>query len=122
MSTHASHITTHVLDAASGRPAEGITVRLEAAPEIAEGTTGQGWSLVASSRTNDDGRVPQLGPETLVPGSYRLVFDTAEYFDRRDTVSFYPEVVIVFRVASAEQHYHVPVLLSPFAYSTYRGS
>lgn len=89
MSTHASHITTHVLDAASGRPAEGITVRLEAAPEIAEGTTGQGWSLVASSRTNDDGRVPQLGPETLVPGTYRLVFDTAEYFDRRDTVSFY---------------------------------
>ncbi|MBD5787727.1 hydroxyisourate hydrolase [Cellulosimicrobium terreum] len=122
MTTHASHITTHVLDAARGRPAEGIAVRLEAAPAIAEGTTGQGWTLVASSRTNDDGRVPELGPASLVPGTYRLVFDTADYFDRLNTVSFYPEVVIVFRVASAEQHYHVPVLLSPFAYSTYRGS
>lgn len=122
MSAHRSHLTTHVLDAASGRPAEGIAVRLEAATAVAEGTTGQGWSLVASSRTDDDGRVPELGPATLVPGTYRLVFDTAAYFDRTHTVSFYPEVVVVFRVASTEQHYHVPVLLSPFAYSTYRGS
>jgi len=119
MSAHASHVTTHVLDAARGRPADGVGVRLEAA---AEDGRGSGWSLVASARTDGDGRVPALGPAALDPGTYRLVLDTGAYFDRTGTASFYPEVVVVFRVSDAEQHYHVPVLLSPFAYSTYRGS
>jgi 5-hydroxyisourate hydrolase len=107
-----SHVTTHVLDAALGRPAAGIAVALHDAhgDELATGVT------------NVDGRVPELGPDALPAGDYRLVFETAAYFAaaRRDT--FYPRVTIDFTLADETSHYHVPVLLSPFAYSTYRGS
>ena len=107
-----SHVTTHVLDAALGRPASGIAVALLDA---------HGHEL-ATGVTNGDGRVPELGPDALPAGDYRLVFETAAYFAaaRRDT--FYPRVTIDFTLADASSHYHVPVLLSPFAYSTYRGS
>lgn len=108
-----SQVTTHVLDAALGRPAEGVAVRLEAWVDGA-------WSPVASGVTDGDGRIGVLGPTLLPEGVYRAVFDTAGYFGDRPT--FYPEVVIVFEVAAASEHYHVPLLLSPFAYSTYRGS
>ncbi|MFD1937891.1 MULTISPECIES: hydroxyisourate hydrolase [Nonomuraea] len=96
--------STHVLDAVTGRPAVGVEVRLEHQGQV-----------VAQGRTDDDGRIKGWNPEA---GVHRVVFDTGSYL--RDT--FYPEVVITFTVADPAEHYHVPLLLSPFAYSTYRGS
>ena len=107
-----SQITTHILDASLGRPAADVEVRLE---------TGSG-EAVANGRTNSDGRIPELGPEALEPGHYRLVFAIGDYFAARHQDSFYPSVSIDFTVADGQQHYHVPLLISPFAYSTYRGS
>jgi 5-hydroxyisourate hydrolase len=115
-----STVTTHVLDAARGCPAEGVPVRLE---RWSASTAGDAPPLlVAEARTDGDGRVRELGPEALDAGDYRIVFDTGSYFRRLGTTSFYPEVSIVFSVADASDHYHVPLLLSPFAFSTYRGS
>ncbi|MEU7891524.1 hydroxyisourate hydrolase [Nonomuraea sp. NPDC049152] len=96
--------STHVLDAVTGRPAVGVQVRLEHQGQV-----------VAQGRTDDDGRIKGWSPGA---GVHRVVFDTGSYL--RDT--FYPEVVITFTVADPAEHYHVPLLLSPFAYSTYRGS
>ena len=104
-------ISTHVLDTALGRPAAGVSVVLEQA----------GGQPVAESATDDDGRVGRLGSEDLPAGGYRLRFDTAAYFVATGQVGFFPEVAIAFWVESG-QRYHVPLLLSPFAYSTYRGS
>lgn len=109
-----SHVTSHVLDASLGRPAIGVALRLERL------AAGGGWAPVAETVTDDDGRASQLGPESLAEGVYRVVFDTGAYFGDRPTL--YPEVVIVFELAEASEHYHIPLLLSPFAYSTYRGS
>jgi 5-hydroxyisourate hydrolase len=100
-------LSTHVLDAARGRPARGVPVRLER-------RDGDGWRRVAEGRTDDDGRVRDLPPPE--EGIYRLIFDTADYSD------FYPEVTVAFTVTDPGEHYHVPLLLSPYAYSTYRGS
>ncbi|MFD1213239.1 hydroxyisourate hydrolase [Arthrobacter sp. GCM10027362] len=108
----ASHVTTHVLDGATGRPAAGVSVALEDAAGV----------RLAGAATDDDGRVAGLGPERLAPGDYRLVFGTGAYFAARGQETFFPEVGIVFRISDGEAHYHVPLLLSPFAYSTYRGS
>ncbi|GAB2650142.1 hydroxyisourate hydrolase [Saccharopolyspora gloriosae] len=105
-----SAVTTHVLDAALGRPAAGIAVRLE------------GADLVADGVTDGDGRIGDLGPDALPAGDYRLTFDIGAYFAARGTDTFYPQVQITFRIADPAQHHHVPLLLSPFAYSTYRGS
>lgn len=102
-------ISTHVLDTALGRPAAGVQVRLE----------GPG-GVRATATTDGDGRVPGLIQGPVAPGSYRLVFGTAAYFTATGQRGFYPEVIIAFTVE--EGHYHVPLLLSPFAYSTYRGS
>ena len=112
-----SAITTHVLDTALGRPAEGVSVTLEV-----EGAGG--WQLVSKGETNGDGRISDLVPETLFlsAGVYRLIFDTGAYFDSRQVTSFYPQISVVFKFDSPGQHYHVPLLLSPFGYSTYRGS
>jgi 5-hydroxyisourate hydrolase len=104
-----SLVTTHVLDTATGRPAAGIAVRFE----TAEGKP------IAEGRTDDDGRIRDLGPETLEPGAYRLVFDTGTYLGPD---AFFPEVALTFRISDGTAHHHVPLLLSPFAYSTYRGS
>lgn len=103
-----SQVTTHVLDAALGKPADGVPVSLL-----------RGAEVLASGLTDADGRVADLGPDVLETGSYTLVFDTAAYFG--DRPSLYPRVTIDFEVSGPE-HYHVPLLLSPFAYSTYRGS
>jgi len=100
-------VSTHVLDATSGRPAVGLPVHLEDA----------GGGHIAEATTDADGRVGKLATD-LEPGVYRLVFDTGAYFPQ----TFYPQVVVTFRADGPEQHYHVPLLLSPFAYSTYRGS
>jgi 5-hydroxyisourate hydrolase len=104
-----SAITTHVLDAALGRPAAGVPVRLEASD----------GSLLASGVTDDDGRLRSLGPAELPTGVYRLIFDTDAY---HGGAAFYPEIVVCFRITAPGVHHHVPILLSPFAYSTYRGS
>ncbi len=110
-----SQITTHVLDAQRGVPAAGVAVELSR-------REGEGWALVASGVTDADGRAKQLGPERVPGGEYRLRFDTGAYFASSGTDTFYPEVLIGFAVADDGRHYHVPLLLSPFAYSTYRGS
>lgn len=112
-----SAITTHVLDTSLGKPAAGVAVTLEA-------HSGAGWKTLASGTTNADGRLRDLLPEEskLVPGTYRLRFETAAYFRARGVESFYPHIEITFQVKDASQHYHVPLLLSPFGYSTYRGS
>ncbi|WP_091415952.1 hydroxyisourate hydrolase [Friedmanniella luteola] len=108
-------MTTHVLDAVAGRPASGIGVALEVAART-------GWRPVAEGRTDDDGRVGDLGPADLEPGTYRVRFATGPWFAAAGVAAFYPEVVIPFTLADAAAHYHVPLLLSPFAFSTYRGS
>jgi 5-hydroxyisourate hydrolase len=110
-----SAITTHILDTSTGRPAAGVEVQLEL-------QRGDHWTEIARGSTDADGRVRTLLPADapLVPGTYRLIFHTQAYFAHVN--SFYPHVVIVFTVSSGEAHYHVPLLLSPFGYSTYRGS
>ena len=112
-----SAITTHVLNTSRGYPAAGVPVTLEV-------EAAGGWELVGKGTTDKDGRVSDLVPEeiTLSAGVYRLMFDTARYFAASEVESFYPQVTIVFKVRDPAQHYHVPVLLSPFGYSTYRGS
>ncbi|MGY1741514.1 MULTISPECIES: hydroxyisourate hydrolase [unclassified Blastococcus] len=103
-------VSTHVLDAVAGRPAAGVAVRLYAGDE-----------LVAGGVTDDDGRCRLAEGETAA-GVHRLVFATGAWFAAREVATFYPEVVLTFAVADPAQHHHVPLLLSPFAYSTYRGS
>lgn len=109
-----SAVTTHVLDTSLGRPAAGVPVRLEAVSETV--------TILAAASTDADGRACDLGPDRVAAGTYRLVFDTATYFAATGRSAFFPEVSLTFTLADPEQHYHVPVLLSPFAYSTYRGS
>ncbi|MDR6559503.1 5-hydroxyisourate hydrolase [Arthrobacter pascens] len=109
-----SHVTTHILDTGAGRPAAGVAVVLYA-------SDGGSWTQLASSTTDADGRAKDLGPEELAPGNYRLNFATGDYYAGSGTATFFPEVDLVFEVTGPE-HYHVPLLLSPFAYSTYRGS
>ena len=112
-----SGLSTHVLDLARGRPAAGVPVHLEVQRE-------GGWAHLGGGTTDDDGRLPRLLPDgtALIPGDYRLTFDTAAYFAAQDSESFYPSVTVAFTVRDAAQHHHVPLLLSPFGYSTYRGS
>ena len=110
-------ITTHVLDLAGGRPAAGVAVHLEAL-----GDDG-GWRPLGRGRTDADGRVREWpGADEPSPGIHRLTFATGAYLEETGLPAFYPEVSVVFRVAEAGQRYHVPLLLSPFGYSTYRGS
>lgn len=104
-------ITTHVLDTSRGRPASNIAVRLEI-------RRGDQWEIVGRGETDADGRCRSLTANAVQAGTYRLTFDTGSYFP----ASFFPEAVIIFAVLDPAQHYHVPLLLSPFAYSTYRGS
>ena len=85
---------------------------------------GEGWSRLAAAETDVDGRIREfvLADSQLNPGTYRLVFAVAKYFESLSQQSFYPEVVVTFLIASDSEHYHVPLLISPFGYSTYRGS
>ena len=109
-----SQVTTHVLDAALGKPASGVAIVFDRQADT-------GWLEVASAATDSDGRVSSLGPDVLEEGIYRLTFATGDYFAETGRMTFYPEVTILFEITGVE-HYHVPILLSPFAYSTYRGS
>jgi 5-hydroxyisourate hydrolase len=109
-------ITTHVLDISRGKPASGVLVTLEL--RRADGS----WSPVGHGETDADGRLTTLTSEPLQNATYRLTFDAATYFRERRADTFYPEVIVVFNVSDSAQHYHVPLLLSPWGYSTYRGS
>ena len=112
-----SQITTHVLDTSLGRPAAGVPVALEIQ------TTGGGWREISRGATDGDGRLRHLiEPGTLVAGIYRLTFETRGYFHLRKIGSLYPQITIVFHVEDPKEHYHIPLLLSPYGYSTYRGS
>ncbi|MBC7933679.1 MAG: hydroxyisourate hydrolase [Rubrivivax sp.] len=113
-----SKITTHILDLSRGQPATGVVVTLE-------GQTGEsGWLVVGRGVTDADGRLKTLmgADDALAEGVYRLTFETEGYFAAQHVETFYPQAVVVFRVRDAAGHYHVPLLVSPFGYSTYRGS
>lgn len=106
-------LSTHVLDNATGEPARGVPVRLYR-------RDGAQWTPVASGETDGDGRLRDWVPaDAWRAGEYRLVFDTAAHLGPE---AFFPEVAVVFRAADPVRHYHVPLLLSPYGYTTYRGS
>lgn len=113
-----SPITTHVLDTALGRPGAGIEAVLER--RAGDGS----FEVLGRGRTDADGRIGDLLPpgSRLEPGIYRLTFETGAYHARTGRPGFYPQVSVLFEIGDAGQHYHVPLLLSPFGYSTYRGS
>ena len=109
-------ISTHVLDITVGRPARDVSVLLER-------RDGDTYQRLNAAKTDADGRVKDLVAEgSLTPGTYRITFDTGAYFTAQGVEGFYPEASIVFVIRDAATHYHVPLLLSPFGYSTYRGS
>jgi 5-hydroxyisourate hydrolase len=109
-------ITTHVLDVARGRPAAELPIRLE----LLDGET---WRTVGAGATDADGRLRTLTPPgPVTEGTYRIRFDTGAYFHALGVAGFYPFVEVVFAVTAGAEHHHVPLLLSPFGYSTYRGS
>ena len=111
-----SQITTHVLDTARGVPASGIRISLQRPKD-------NGWETMATGITNDDGRITDLlaADDILPVGTYRMLFETGAYFESLNSPVFYPVVHIIFIVQDSA-HYHIPLLLSPFGYSTYRGS
>lgn len=111
-----SGISTHVLDTARGRPAAGVAVELQRADGA--GT----WCPLGRGRTDDDGRLTGLLAHAPAPGRYRLCFDTGAYFAATGQTGFYPEVSVTFQITGEDGHYHVPLLLNPYGYSTYRGS
>ncbi len=110
-------ITTHILDVAGGRPAGDVPVVLEV-------LAGGNWKEIGRGKTDADGRARELLPSdfNLAAGVYRLTFDTSAYFSAQNIEGFYPTVTVAFIIRDAAQHYHVPLLLSPYGYSTYRGS
>jgi 5-hydroxyisourate hydrolase len=112
-----SPITTHILDTARGCPASEVPVRLERRESETD------WREIGAGQTDADGRCKTLmRAGTLSAGTYRISFDTAGYYRGLAEATFYPEVRICFSVEKTDEHYHVPLLLSPFGYSTYRGS
>jgi 5-hydroxyisourate hydrolase len=111
-----SQLTTHILDTTKGKPAQNVTI-------ILYKNNNNNFVEIASGITNADGRIPDLLPKELLleNGIYKIKFDTQSYFDSQSIPTFYPFVEIIFTINST-QHYHVPLLLNPFGYSTYRGS
>ena len=115
--SHRSPITTHVLDLALGKPAAGVDVVLEAKTDSGE------FVEIARGTTDADGRVSDLLPPGAAnAGVYRLTFDTENYFAMTEQEGFYPSVTVLFRTVAERAHHHVPLLLSPYGYSTYLGS
>ncbi len=112
-----SQITTHILDTARGCPAAGVAITLQR-------QDGDGWETVGEGLTNSDGRLPGLCPEgeVLPAGTYRMHFATGDYFEGLGLPVFYPWADVVFNLPAGGDHYHIPLLLSGFGYSTYRGS
>jgi 5-hydroxyisourate hydrolase len=111
-----NEITTHVLDTSRGRPAAGFEVVLQF-------KSGDAWTTLGAARTDANGRCSGLlGGKPLEAGGYRLLFNAGDYYKNLQVETFYSEIPIVFEVAHPETHYHVPLLINPFGYSTYRGS
>ena len=110
-------ITTHVLDTSRGCPAAGVRVALE------QVNVDEQWRIVGDGVTDGNGRLNTLLPAStdLAPGVYRLLFDTRAYFQEHGVRAFFPHVIVTFEISDTSRHYHVPLLLSPFGYSTYRG-
>lgn len=131
-----STLSTHALDTAIGKPAEGLPLMLEYQPDApawkqycqdrlaSKPALKPEWQFVAKGVTNADGRCPDLLSQDILitPGLYRMDFDTASYFQKNSTEGFYPLVQIIFEIKADNEHYHIPLLLSPYGYSTYRGS
>ena len=111
-----SQLTTHILDTTKGRPAQGVGVALYKQHN-------QEWHEIAIGITNKDGRIPDLLDKdvALEPGVYKIRFETQEYFDKLGIQTFYPFAEISFHITTTD-HYHIPLILNPFGYSTYRGS
>lgn len=116
MTTTKSPVTSHVLDIANGRPAEGLNASLSK-------QSGASWTLIARGTTNADGRIADWLPgDRLEAGTYRVDFETGDWLRSRNRACFYPSVSIVFAIEKPQEHYHIPLLLSDYGYSTYRGS
>lgn len=111
-----SQLTTHILDTTKGKPAPGVTILLFQQHS-------DGWKQLTIGTTNADGRIPNLLQKDIIldPGVYKMKFETKEYFEKQGVQTFYPFVEITFIITGSE-HYHIPLLLNPFGYSTYRGS
>ncbi|KAA9345525.1 hydroxyisourate hydrolase [Adhaeribacter soli] len=111
-----SQITTHILDTTKGKPAVGVTIILSHYRHTE-------WVELAEGKTNQDGRIPDLldNQTELATGIYKMRFETKPYFDAQNTATFYPYIEIIFDI-TGQEHYHIPLLLNPFGYSTYRGS
>jgi 5-hydroxyisourate hydrolase len=112
-----SWLSTHILNTATGKPAADVTV-------VCEAQRNNGFKELSRGTTNADGRLNTFFPagHSCVPGLYRLTFETAEYFARQNQPTLYPRVQIIFEVKTDEEHYHIPLLIAPFGYSTYRGT
>ncbi|CAD5262359.1 MULTISPECIES: hydroxyisourate hydrolase [Halomonadaceae] len=110
-------LSVHVLNIQSGLPSPGVEVELER-------RTDAGWESLATATTDEAGRVAALYPtnEDFLPGVYRVTFETGDWFEERDIATFFPDVPVPFQVENTEEHYHIPLLLSPYGYSTYRGN
>lgn len=110
-------LSVHVLNLETGLPSPGITVTLEQ-------HVGSDWKLLSQGVTNEQGRIGELFParQPLTAGEYRVVFKTGEYFKQTGRETFFPEIPVIFQARQTDQHYHIPLLLSPYGFSTYRGS
>ena len=113
----ANPLSVHILDLQSGQPTMGVTVTLEQ-------KQGERWQQLASAVTNAQGRITAMYPENsaMQAGDYRIVFKTGEHYARLQQETFFPEIPVQFHVEKTDQHYHIPLLLSPFGFSTYRGN
>lgn len=113
----ANPLSVHILDLQTGTPTAGVTVTLEQ-------KTGNDWRQLASGVTNAQGRIAEMYPadKAMVQGDYRIVFKTGEHYARLKQETFFPEIPVQFHVEKTDQHYHIPLLLSPFGFSTYRGN
>lgn len=110
-------LSVHVLNLETGVPSAGVNVTLER-------HMGEAWQPLAQGTTNEQGRIAELYPsdKPLQKGEYRVVFKTGEYYKKTGHETFFPEIPVIFEVKQADQHYHIPLLLSPYGFSTYRGS
>ncbi|CAM0136614.1 unnamed protein product [Umbelopsis sp. WA50703] len=119
MSAHKSPVTCHVLIASTGTPGKNVDVKIE---KLDQNTAD--FKVLSTSQTNDDGRCPTLLPSDhkIEKGIYRVTFETQKYFESQGQACFYPYVQIIFELTNPDQHYHIPLLISPYSYTTYRGS
>ncbi|ROQ28582.1 hydroxyisourate hydrolase [Gallaecimonas pentaromativorans] len=113
----ANPLSVHVLNTQTGLPSAGVNIVLEK-------QTDQGWQVLSRATTNQQGRVPALYPkgQTMAPGTYKVIFETGDWFKAHHQPSFFPQIPVIFAVDGSLEHYHIPLLLSAYGYSTYRGN